>query len=146
MVRAALPSVPVVNQLPGIRKSGGEFTGLGRTGDPVTIERGHVDAYAAVCGFPTKDTVPLPYPHLLGFELQMGIMSDPGFPAPAIGTVHIENSITAHRSIAIGETVGVSASVGPARPHPKGTAYEFLTEVVSRNIKQLKMAITGRSV
>ena len=37
IVRAALPSVPVVNQLPGIRKTGGEFTGLSRTG------RGHDD-------------------------------------------------------------------------------------------------------
>lgn len=131
MVRAALPSIPVVNLLPGIRKTGGEFTGLSRTGPVLTIERDAVDAYAAVCGFPTKDTVPLPYPHLLAFELQMGIMSDPAFPAPAIGTVHVENSITAHRPIAIGETVGVTASVGAARPHPKGTTYEFLTVVTA---------------
>jgi len=131
MVRAALPSVPVVNLLPGIRKTGGEFTGLSRAGDPVTIERDHVDAYAAVCGFPAKDTVPLPYPHLLAFPLQMSIMSDPGFPAPAIGTLHLENSITTHRPIAIGETVVVTASVGPARPHPKGTIYEFLTVVTA---------------
>jgi acyl dehydratase len=131
MVRAALPSVPVVNQLPGIRKTGGDFTGLSRTGEPVTIERSHVDAFAEVCGFPVKDTVPLPYPHLLAFPLQMGIMSDPGFPAPAIGTVHLENSITAHRPIAVGESVGVATSVGPAKPHPKGTTYEFLTVVTA---------------
>jgi MaoC like domain len=131
MVRAALPSVPVVNQLPGIRKTGGDFTGLSREGEPVTIERSHVDAYANVCGFPVKDTVPLPYPHLLAFPLQLGMMSDPGFPAPAIGTLHLENSITTHRRIAIGETVVASASVGPARPHPKGTTYEFLTVVTA---------------
>jgi acyl dehydratase len=131
MVRAALPSVPVLNLLPGIRKTGGEFTGLSRSGPVVTIERDAVDAYAAVCGFPTKDTVPLPYPHLLAFELQMGMMSDPAFPAPAIGTVHVENSITAHRPIAIGETVGVAAGVGSATPHPKGTVYEFLTVVTA---------------
>ena len=131
LARAALPSIPVVNQLPGIRKTGGEFTGLSRTGPATTIERADVDAYAAVCGFPTKDTVPLPYPHLLAFGLQMGIMSDPAFPAPAIGTVHLENSITAHRPIAIGETVGVSTSVGPAKPHPKGTTYDFLTVVTA---------------
>jgi acyl dehydratase len=129
MVRAALPSVPVVNQLPGIRKTGGDFSGLSRSGPEVVIERAHVDAFAQVCGFPVKDTVPLPYPHLLAFPLQMAIMSDPGFPAPAIGTVHLENSITTRRSIAIGETVGVTSSVGPARPHPKGTVYEFLTVV-----------------
>ena len=131
MVRAALPSVPVVSQLPGIRKTGGDFTGLSRTGEPVTLERDHVDAFSTVCGFPVKDTVPLPYPHLLAFPLQMGIMSDPGFPAPAIGTLHLENSITTHRAIAVGETVEVTSSVGPAMPHPKGTVYEFLTVVTA---------------
>ncbi len=131
LARAALPSIPLVNQLPGIRKTGGTFTGLSRSGPETTIERGHVDAFARVCGFPAKDTVPLPYPHLLAFPLQMAIMSDPAFPAPAIGTVHLENSITAHRAIAIGETLGVTASVGPAKPHPKGTIYEFLTVVTA---------------
>ena len=53
-----------------------------------------------MCGFPRKDTVPLPYPHLLAFDLHMAIMSDPAFPYPAIGTVHLENTITAHRAIA----------------------------------------------
>jgi acyl dehydratase len=129
LARAALPSVPVVNLLPGIRKSGGEFSGLSRTGKGTTIEREHVSAFAKVCGFPEKDTVPLPYPHLLAFPLQMAIMSDPGFPAPAIGTVHLENSITAHRAIAIGETVTVTANVTEARPHPKGTVYDFRTLV-----------------
>ena len=131
MLRAALPSLPVVNQLPGIRKSGGEFAGLAVTRPPVTIDRDHVDAYAAVCEFPTKDTAPLPYPHMLAFPLHMAMMTDPAFPAPAIGTVHLENSITTHRPIAVGETVSVSASVGPSKPHPKGTVYEFVTEVTA---------------
>jgi acyl dehydratase len=129
LARAALPSIPVVNQLPGIRKTGGTFTGISRTGTATTIERGHVDAFARVCGFPAKDTVPLPYPHLLAFPLQMAIMSDPAFPAPAIGTVHLENSITSHRAIAIGESVNVTVNVGPGRPHPKGRLFDFRTLV-----------------
>jgi len=131
MVRAALPSVPLVNQLPGIRKSGRELTGLSRGGDPVRIERDHVDAYAAVCGFPAKDTMPLPYPHLLAFPLQMAVMADPDFPAPVLGMVHLENSITVHRPIDIGATVAVTTGVGPALPHRKGTAFEFRTVVTA---------------
>lgn len=127
LLRAALPSVPVVNQLPGVRKKGGPFGGLTRSAPPVRIERSHVTAYARVCGFPDKDTVPVPYPHLLAFGLHMGIMTDPAFPAPAIGTVHVENSITAHRPVEIGESLGVSVSVGAAKPHPKGTVYDFVT-------------------
>jgi hypothetical protein len=130
LVKAALPSVPVVNQLPGVKKASADgFEGLSKDRPPVTVERGHVDTYAAVCGFPTKDTVPLPYPHMLAFPLHMAIMTDPAFPAPAIGTVHLENSITRHRQIAVGEELAVSASVGPPQPHPKGTVYRFVTEV-----------------
>jgi acyl dehydratase len=134
LLRAALPSVPVVNQLPGVRKTApDDFRGLTLSRPPVTVERAAVDAYAAVCGFPTKDVAPLTYPHMLVFGLQMAIMSDPAFPAPAIGTVHLENSITQHRPVAIGETLGVTASVGPKVPHPKGTVYEFATTVTDQS-------------
>jgi acyl dehydratase len=130
MLKVALPSVPLVNQLPGIRKSG-ELTSLSRSSEAVVIERAEVDAYAAVCGFPTKDTVPVPYPHLLAFPLQMAIMADPAFPVPAVGTLHLENSITAHRPIAVGETVDVTATVGPPTAHPKGQIYDFVTVVTA---------------
>ena len=100
LLRAALPAVPVVNQLPGIRKaSADDFTGLAFHREQVVVERARVDAYAAVCGFPRKDVVPLTYPHLLAFPLHMAIMSDAAFPYPAIGMVHVENTITAHRAI-----------------------------------------------
>jgi hypothetical protein len=130
LLKAALPSLPVVGQLPGVKKApAASFSGLAFSRPPVGVERSHVDAYAAVCGFPTKDIVPLPYPHMLAFPLHMAIMTDPAFPAPAIGTVHLENSITGHRRIAIGESLAVTARVGAAKAHPKGTIYEFVTEV-----------------
>lgn len=129
LLKAALPSIPLVGQLPGIKKAGGQdFGGLSFARPPATIERAHVDAYSAVCGFPTKDTVPLPYPHMLAFPLHMAIMTEQAFPAPAIGTVHLENSITAHRAVAVGESLTVNASVGAAKPHQKGTVFEFVTE------------------
>lgn len=132
LLKAALPSIPVVNQLPGVRKApAGDFSGLSMTRPPVTVERAHVDRYAAVCGFPAKDTVPLTYPHLLAFPLHLAIMGDQAFPAPAIGTVHVENSITAHRPVGIGETLDVEVAVGAPVPHAKGTAYAFVTTVSS---------------
>lgn len=130
LLLAALPSVPGLNRLPGVRKAPAEgFGGLRLTRPPVTVERAHVDAYAAVCGFPTKDTVPLTYPHLLAFPLQLAMMTDPAFPAPAIGTVHLENSITAHRAIGVGETLSVTTAVGTPQAHPKGATYLFSTTV-----------------
>jgi acyl dehydratase len=129
LLRAALPSIPVVNQLPGVRKVTLEaYSGLGWTGlTPVTLERSRVERYAEVCGFPDRDTVPVTFPHLLGFPAQLSIMSGPQFPVPAIGSVHVENSITAHRALRIGEQVHVAVSASAARPHAKGTAFDFTT-------------------
>jgi acyl dehydratase len=130
LLRAALPSLPVVGQLPGVRKAPpASFAGLAYARPAVEVTREHVEAYAAVCGFPVKDTAPLPYPHLLAFPLHMAIMTSPEFPYPAIGTVHVENSITGHRPVAVGERLAATVRVGAALPHPKGTAFAFVTEV-----------------
>lgn len=132
LARAALPAVPGVNQLPGIRKvPASEFEPLARTAPERTVDAAHVAAYAKVCGFPRRDRVPLTYPHLLAFGLHMEIMSSPEFPWPAIGTVHLENSITAHRPIAVGETLGATTSVRAPRPHAKGTLLDFVTTISS---------------
>lgn len=130
LLRAALPALPVVNQLPGVRKDpAADPSRLAFVRPEVAIRREHVDRYAEVCGFPRKDVVPLSYPHMLAFGLHMEAMTDPDFPFAAVGSVHLENSITGHRPIAIGETVEVSVRVSPTRPHPKGTLVDFLSEV-----------------
>ena len=132
LVRAALPVVPGVNQLPGVRKAPArDFTGLAYRREGVVAERPRVEAYAAVCGFPRKDVVPLTYPHLLAFPLHMAIMGDAAFPYPAIGMVHVENTITAHRAIGVGEALDVTTSVGEPRPHAKGVLLDFVTTVAT---------------
>ncbi|UUZ58947.1 MaoC/PaaZ C-terminal domain-containing protein [Nocardioides sp. B-3] len=132
LLKAALPVVPGVNQLPGVKKSSAKtFTGLSYARTGVEATRSDVDAYAAVCGFPRKDTVPLPYPHMLAFPLHMAIMSDPAFPYPAIGMVHPENTITAHRAIAVGEVLDLTTAVAAPRAHAKGALLDFVTTVTS---------------
>lgn len=130
MLKAALPALPLVGQLPGIRKDGaGDLEGMAFTRPQVSVTREHADAYARVCGFPVKDVVPLTYPHLLAFGLHMAIMTDPAFPYPAIGTVHLENTIVSHRRVAVGETLAVTTRVDAPRSHPKGILLDFRTEV-----------------
>jgi acyl dehydratase len=132
LVRAALPAVPGVNLLPGIRKTGeSDLTDLAFRRPPLEIRREHVAAYDAVCGFPAKDTVPLTYPHVLGFPLHLRVMTDPAFPFPAMGMVHLTNTITAHRAVAVGETVEVTVRPENLRPHAKGRTVDFVTEVTS---------------
>ena len=132
LVKAALPSIPVVNQLPGIRKSGSDLPDLTLTRHDVPVDVGHAASYAALCGFPRKDTLPLTDPHLLAFGLHMQIMTDTAFPFPAIGTVHLENSLTQHRPIAVTEQLQVTAKVDHLRAHAKGRVFDMVTTVHSR--------------
>ena len=125
LLRAALPSIPVVNQLPGVRKTGGDPSSLHEVRS-ATVARDHVASYAAVCGFPVKDVAPLTFPHVLAFPLHMAVLTSPGFPFPAIGTLHLANTITQHRPVAVGETLLFEVHTSGVRAHPKGRTIDFL--------------------
>src|SRR5262245_12330656 len=125
LLKAALPSIPVVNQLPGVRKTGGDPSVLHEV-RTATVTGEQLRAYAAVCGFPVKDTAPLTFPHVLAFPLHMAVMTSPQFPFPAIGTVHIANPITQHRPIEVGKALQIEVHTSSVRAHPKGRAVDFL--------------------
>lgn len=128
MLKAALPSLPGVNQLPGVRKTGRDLPDLTLRRE-ARVDPERVRAYADLCGFPTKDVVPLPYLHLIAFPLHTALMSDPSFPFPAVGTVHVENEIVRHRPVVPGEAVTATVHAENLRPHPKGRVYDVVAEV-----------------
>ncbi len=131
LLKAALPVIPGVSMLPGVRRSGSTLPQLTLTRHDVPVDRKHVAAYADVCGFGLKENLPLTYPHLLAFPLHMAIMTDGDFPFPAVGTVHLENSITQHRAVSASERLQVTARPENLRAHPKGRVFDIVTEVHS---------------
>ncbi len=131
MLKAALPAIPGVNLVPGLRKHGDTLPALALTRHDVPVDREHLSAYAEICGFPLKDTLPLTYPHMLAFGLHLAIMTDGSFPFPAVGTVHLGNSVTQHRPISPSERLQVTARPDHLRRHPKGRVFDLLTTVHS---------------
>jgi hypothetical protein len=129
MLKAAAPAIPGVSMLPGLRKTGSGLPELTLARKGVSVDRGHVAAYAQVCGFPHKDALPLPYLHMLAFPLHMAMLTDPAFPFPALGMVHVENTITQHRPVTDRERFDVTVSATNLRPHAKGKVFDMLTEV-----------------
>ena len=88
----------------------------------------HVGEYSRVCGFTVRDVAPATYPHVLAFPLHMKLLTDPSFPLPAIGMVHIANRIEQRRPISVGETLSLSVRATQLEPHPKGKTFKLLTE------------------
>jgi hypothetical protein len=129
MLKAAVPAIPGLSALPGLKKSGSELPELTLARKGVAVDPQHVAAYAQVCGFPRKDTLPVPYLHMLAFPLHMAMLTDPSFPFPAMGMVHVENTITQHRSLTDRERYDVTVSAANLRPHAKGKVFDMLTEI-----------------
>lgn len=128
--KAALGSVPFADRVP--------FLGIGgRSRDvPDTtlvvpearVEPDRLADYCRVCGFTLRDTLPITYPHMLAFPLQMSLMTEEDFPFGGVGLVHTSNEITQHRPIGLGEALELRVGAGNLRPHPKGRQFDFLSE------------------
>jgi acyl dehydratase len=89
--------------------------------------REDVARYAAVVGQLPSDRLPLLYPHLLGFGLQLKIMTDPSFPFPPLGLVHVTNEVTVTRPLPLGTELDVAVQAKAVRAHPRGRVVDLVT-------------------
>ncbi|MFS3130414.1 MaoC family dehydratase [Nocardioides sp. Bht2] len=129
MLKAALPAVPGVNQLPGVRKQGGPLPELTLRREGVRLDADHVRAYADVCGFEHRDVLPLTYLHMVAFPLHMALMTDQAFPFPAIGTVHLENRIDRLAQVGPDAVVDAEVRATNLRPHAKGQVFDLESRI-----------------
>ena len=128
--KAALGTIPVVSTLPligGTRAS--DVSDEVLVLKDVSVDSTRLIAYSNVCGFTVLETLPATYPHMLAFPLHLRLMTEPTFPFPAIGMVHIYNKITVHRPLLLSETFAIKVSAQPLVDHPRGRATTIITTV-----------------
>lgn len=89
----------------------------------VVADRDEVARYARVCAFTLRDELPVTYPHVMSFPLQLALMASASFPFPLLGLVHIADVVTQHRPLAAGEPLDFEVEAIDLRPHPKGRAF-----------------------
>jgi hypothetical protein len=119
-LRAALPSV---------RSRPDSMPALALRLDGVRPTAAHVARYAAVVRQPPGDRLPLLYPHLLGFGLQLKLITDRAFPFPPLGLVHVSNEVTCTGPLPLGAELSVTVHAGAVRPHPRGRLVDLITAV-----------------
>ena len=118
--------LPILGDLVG--GGGGDIPDLTLILKDAAIDGEKLAAYNRVCGFALRDVLPASYPHVLAFPLQLSLMTDPSFPFPAIGLVHIYNRIVQHRPIRTTERLQISVSATPLEDHPRGKQFSLLSE------------------
>jgi acyl dehydratase len=128
--RAGAAMIPGSSRLPFIGSGGRahELPDLVLVLEDVTVNRERLADYDRVCKFPLRDQLPATYPHMLAFPLQLSLMTEPSFPFPALGLVHIANRIVQHRPILITETLQIKVWATDLEPHPRGTQFTLRSE------------------
>ena len=123
--KAALGSVPLVGgsrDATSVPAKGVEVSG-------VKVDVANLAAYASVCDLRLSDALPLTYPFTLTFPLTMQLMLDPGFPFPAMGSVHLFNEIISRRALRVGDELSIRAHAENLREHPSGLLVDVVTEI-----------------
>ena len=131
--RAGAAMIPGVSRLPLVSRTarGQDVPDTVLVLEGVTTDRARLAAYDRVCGFAVRDQLPGTYPHVLAFPLHLRLMTDPAFPFPALGLVHIQNAIVQRRPILAGEELSVRVWATPLEAHPRGTQFALRSEVRS---------------
>jgi acyl dehydratase len=119
----------IVGRAPAVPDPVLPVTELARVG--VRLESTRVAAYARVCGFGLRDEIPLTYPYVASFPLQVALLTSPEFPFPALGTVHLANTFTWERRIGVGEPLDIAVRAEHLAPHRRGHQFEVVTVVQS---------------
>jgi acyl dehydratase len=98
-------------------------THLARKGVPV--DSSHLVDYTRVCRLPLTDVLPVTYPHMLTFPLQMALMSDRSFPLGLPGLVHARNRIEVLRPIGADALLDLEVWAENFAQHRSGAAVDL---------------------
>jgi acyl dehydratase len=115
---SALPLAGRLPLLPG--GGGGELPDLELRVPALRTDPAHLAAYARVCGFTLRDTLPATYLNVRAFPVHIALMTDRRFPFGPVGLVHLTNAIVHHRPVGVGEEVALRVWTTGLDPHPKG--------------------------
>jgi len=111
------------------RGRGGDLpdTRLARSG--VAVDPTELAAYARVCGCGLGNALPVTYPHVLAFPLQVALMSDRSFPLALPGLVHVRNRIEQLRLIGSDEPLDLEVWAERFAGHRSGATVDLCASV-----------------
>lgn len=87
------------------------------------------DRYSQVCGFDSRASLPVTYPHVLAMPLHLRIFSMREFPLRPMGLIHLTNSIETMGELRAGQPLDIDVSAQNYRPTDAGLAFDMTTEI-----------------
>jgi acyl dehydratase len=85
--------------------------------------------YRKVCGFADSHHLPITFPHVMAAALHLQLMTDPKFPLPLLGLVHVRNQIRQQRGLGSGESYDFDVRIGESREVRQGLEFDIDSRV-----------------
>ncbi|WP_277961539.1 MaoC/PaaZ C-terminal domain-containing protein [Pseudomonas sp. RIT-To-2] len=95
----------------------------------LAVDNQRLADYREVCGLGGGSLLPLTYPHVMAFALQMQLLTDHDFPFPLLGLVHLSNRIRVLRPLGGLSRIHASVHVENLQPHEKGATFSLVTRI-----------------
>lgn len=122
---------------------------LPQKADPQLLAR-----YRRLCGFVDSPWLPLTFPQVMASPLHLIMVTDPHFPVPALGLVHVANRIEQRQPIRVEDPLHFACHFEPARQNSRGIEFDLVTqasvhgEVVWRSVFTMlaRRSVQGETV
>jgi hypothetical protein len=123
MVRALYPA--------GLRK-GGAFPSIDVRWPNRQPDRRHLGDFLRLTGLPHQQALPIIYPQVVAFRLQMVILTHPSFPLPIWRVLQVRNHLRQHHALAEDAPLDFDTRVAAQRVLEKGTEVDVHTTAHSQ--------------
>jgi hypothetical protein len=121
MARAFVPS-------PGLERTRG-FPSIRLVWKNARVTRKELSGFTRLTGLQPDDDLPLLFPHVFGFRLQMALLTQRAFPLPIWNALQIRNHLLQHRPIRADECLELETRVAGQRVLAKGAEVDLYTTV-----------------
>lgn len=113
---------------PGLRKAG-RFPPIRAGWRQHRVDARHLGQFLRLTGLPADQGLPLLYPHVLSFPLQMVILTHPAHPLAIWNSLQIRNQLLQHRPIPADALLDMETRVVGQRVLEKGAELDLRTSV-----------------
>lgn len=125
---SALPSYAKALRRRGKLREGETIPRLEARVAGVTADPAKLRDYRLICGFADSDKLPISFPQVLAFPLQMAALTHEKFPLRLLGLVHLRNQITQQRPLDAREALDLVTFVEGHREVHNGIEFDIVTE------------------
>jgi len=93
------------------------------------IDRQQLAQFLALTGLRAEHGLPMLFPHVLGFPLQMVLLTHPRFPVPIWRILQVRNHLVQHRPIATDAILDMETVMAGQRILEKGVEFDLQTRI-----------------